>query len=251
MVIRRFRFGWRITLFCVVFTCLFIALGFWQLSREVEKRELIQIRAERHQQPPVAAAKLRILADVDGLPVRLQGSYLNGPALLLDNRVLQGQVGYELLEVFVDDQNLAFLVNRGFLAMGRTRADLPSLPDVPKETKEAYGRVYQPSSAPYVLESVEGLSDDFPVVVQQVDVGLLAQVLGRDIYPFVIRLDENDTAALPRYWPNTIMQPEQHRGYAIQWFAMALALVIAWLVFSFRTQGASDQDPPTGNFPSR
>jgi cytochrome oxidase assembly protein ShyY1 len=29
------------------------------------------------------------------------------------------------------------------------------------------------------------------------------------------------------------MSPEKHKGYAIQWFSMALAVLIAWLFFSF------------------
>jgi cytochrome oxidase assembly protein ShyY1 len=56
---------------------------------------------------------------------------------------------------------------------------------------------------------------------------------GERVYPLVIRLEIDQLGSLPRYWPSTVMSPEKHKGYAIQWFSMALAVLIAWLFFSF------------------
>ena len=54
--------------------------------------------------------------------------------------------------------------------------------------------------------------------------------------PRVLRLDP----ALPLGYardldllPNTL-PPEQHRGYAVQWFALALAVLVTALILTFR-----------------
>jgi len=85
-----------------------------------------------------------------------------------------------------------------------------------------------------LLNDQSPLSVEFPIIVQQIDVEKMNDAVGKRVYPFVIRLEADQFGALPRYWPSTVMSPEKHRGYAIQWFLMALAVLIAWWFFSFR-----------------
>ena len=229
---RQFSFNWKVSIFAFVCMVLFVNLGFWQLNREAEKRELIAELSARDSQRPMLANELPIHADLSGVPVRLAGEYGDVVALL-DNRVLKGIVGFEVHQIFYDDLGQVFLVNRGFVAMGRTRSDPVVIPEVRPGKISIDGKVYQSDGAPLQLKRERGQIKLFPAILQQVEMERLSDSLDMDIYPYVIRLAADQPGTLPRYWPNTVMSPQKHRGYAVQWFAMAFAVLIAWLFFSF------------------
>ena len=117
--------------------------------------------------------------------------------------------------------------------MGRTRSDPVVIPEVRPGKISIDGKVYQSDGAPLQLKREQGQIKLFPAILQQVEMERLSDSLDMDIYPYVIRLAADQPGTLPRYWPNTVMSPQKHRGYAVQWFAMAFAVLIAWLFFSF------------------
>jgi surfeit locus 1 family protein len=162
------------------------------------------------------------------------------PLLLLDNKVLKGKVGFEAHQLFRDNTGLFFLVNRGFVPMGRTREDPLNLVEVHATPVDIQGRIYQPDSQILLLTDQHQMLADFPAIVQRIDVEKMTVALGEPVYPLVIRLEADQFGALPRYWPSTVMSPEKHKGYAIQWFSMALAVLIAWLFFSFSKDSHHD-----------
>jgi surfeit locus 1 family protein len=229
---RTFRFNWKVTVFSTLCLSSFLYLGFWQLEREDEKRELLSQKANRLTLAPLDAAKLPEKGDLEGVPVRLVGEY-HEPVLLLDNKVLNGKVGFEAHQLFLDNTGLFFLVNRGFVPMGRTREDQLKFPKVHDKPADILGRVYQPSSQILLLADQNQTLAEFPIIVQDIDVKKMIAALGERVYPLVIRLEVEQLGSLPRYWPSAVMSPEKHKGYAIQWFSMALAVLIAWLFFSF------------------
>ena len=230
---REFRFNWRVTAFAAVFLVLFTNLGFWQLNREVEKRQYIAERQARLGEAPLSAVDLMsATSSLVGARVVLSGGYESGLTLLKDNVVLNGQVGIEVHQLFNEESGYNFLVNRGFVPMGRTRTDPVEIPSVENSDLHIVGSVYVSHGDTITLGESAALSG-FPVIVQKVEIGPLEQVAQKEIYPHVIRLAAGEAGALPRYWPDTVMPPEKHRGYAIQWFMMALAVGIAWLFFSF------------------
>jgi len=104
-----FRFNWRVTVFSVLCFTGFVYLGIWQLEREVEKRELVAQKAQRFSLPPLQAANLLEEGDLDGVPVRLVGEYLE-PVLLLDNKVLKGMLVLKHISCSVMIQAHSFLL---------------------------------------------------------------------------------------------------------------------------------------------
>ena len=229
-----FRLNWRVTLFACVCLPVFVYLGFWQLDREEEKRELLAQLALRAEQPGVPLSMLAIEDDLSGWPVILDGRFDEEVILLLDNRVLDGKVGFEAHQLFHDESGTKVLVNRGFVQMGRTRADKLDIPSVSFQRILLKGTVYKPSEQSYVLTNEEASFAGFPAIVQQIDIVQFGKAMGYSVYPYTVRLEQDQAGALPRYWPSSVMQPEQHMGYAVQWFAMAIAVFIAWLFFSVR-----------------
>lgn len=168
------------------------------------------------------------------MPVALSGRYLSGQVFLLDNRVLNGQVGFEVLVPFADGASgQVALINRGFIAMGRTRSELPDIPALVPGHGEASGTVYVAEAAAGAASMVaEGPGNT--MIVQLADPGLIANRFDAPVYEHVIRLAADDISGLPRHWPVTVMTPATHRGYAVQWFLMALAITVAWAIFTFR-----------------
>ena len=124
--------------------------------------------------------------------------------------------------------------------MGRTREDPLNLVEVHATPADIQGRIYQPESQILLLADQHQMLADFPAIVQRIDVEKMNAALGERVYPLVIRLEADQFGALPRYWPSTVMSPEKHKGYAIQWFSMALAVLIAWLFFSFSKDSHHD-----------
>lgn len=231
-------------MFSVVFAALFIYLGLWQVDRYHEKNRMLEAARERRNQPGVTLSELpEDPARLDGSPVALEGRYDAGQVFLLDNRVLQGRVGFEVLVPFViagSDTNV--LVNRGFVPMGRTRRQTPDILPLAEGHRQLRGHVYVREEN-VVMNQAANLVEEppWPIIVQVADPVLLQLELDRSLYPHVIRLAPDDPNALPRDWPVTTILPQRHWGYALQWFAMAIAVVIAWLAFSVK-RGNDDRD---------
>lgn len=229
------QLNWKITGFSVVFLTVFLHLGFWQLERAEQKTGILAMQEKRAQGPGRPLAELPANRQaVSGVPVVLFGHYLPGQVFLLDNRILDGQVGFEVLVPFADGASgQVALINRGFVAMGRTRRELPKIPALVPDHGEASGTVYVTQGVAGAANMIaEGPGDT--MIMQAADPGLIANRFDAPVYEHLIRLAADDVNALPRHWPVTVMTPATHRGYAVQWFLMALAVTIAWAVFTFR-----------------
>ena len=226
------------TAFSLFFFVLFINLGIWQIHRAAWKVQLLKQQAERRAEPPRALSAVPgDPAKANHVPVRLEGDYDALRVFLLDNRVLNGRVGFEVLMPFEDSSSGEMvLVNRGFVPMGRTRQDMPVIPPLAAGDHSAVGSVYV--SATDGKPPTGGTSSLRPgvTIVERASPGLVGRLMNKNFYPHVVRLLKSDPNALPRYWPVTMMMPSRHRAYAVQWFLMAVAVVGAWSAFSFKRE---------------
>ena len=225
------NFNWRLTAFSAFFLVVFVNLGFWQLDRASEKEVMMATREAARVAGPLMLSEAPLTS---GQPVTMRGEFDENSRFLLDNRVLDGAVGYEVLVPFQATSGQTLLVNRGFVAMGRTRQDPPVVPGVPVGEVALAGEFYQVDD-PGPVHAVE-LGDSRQWVVQSMAITALGSLADVSFEPAIVRLAEGQPGALPRYWPDTVMQPEKHRGYAIQWFAMATALAAIYLFFTFRNK---------------
>jgi cytochrome oxidase assembly protein ShyY1 len=213
---------------------LFVNLGLWQLERATEKEDLMAEQAIRRNLPPVVFNELpEDVHHLSGRVVRLKGEYVPGRIFLLDNRVLKGKVGFEVIVPYRESGGVLVLVNRGFVPMGRTREETPVIPSLITSTI-ADGSIYMTVRNSFMPEEETTEAADWPRIVQAGDPLVLQQFIGEDLYPHLIRLTESDPNALPRFWPTTVMLPVKHKGYALQWFTMALVIAMAFAFFTFR-----------------
>lgn len=222
----RWQPNWKLLLFAAIFLPLTLTAGFWQLDRADEKR---RIAAEYEVRQSTAALNLdQLLAKADPAwyQVTLEGEYASD-YFLLDNRVMNGQVGYEVLSPFLVEGGW-LLVNRGWVLGSPDRSQLPVVA-TPKGKRSLAGEIYTLSPKYRTLD--ETLASRWPKVIQTYNFALLnAEVAGELLLPVVVRLGADQPGALRVDWQVINMQPEKHTGYAVQWFGMALALVIMSLI---------------------
>ena len=229
-----FRPGIAPTLTVLAVLPLLVFLGFWQLGRAEQKRVLLDNYAERQVAAPVAVGQLLGLADPAFRRVQLRGHFDGQHSLLLDNRVRDGQVGVELLQPFQDQASGQWLLlNRGWLPWPSRRT--PPQFSTPGQILDIQAWVYESPGTPFQLHA-DPLDAPWPRLVTAVMPPKLWAELGREGFADEVRIAPGP-AAYQADWPliATGMGPEKHTAYAVQWFAMALALVGLYLYLGWHT----------------
>lgn len=72
------------------------------------------------------------------------------------------------------------------------------------------------------------------IIIERIDTKLVSQVLQKKVYPFIIRLDKQDAYGFVREWAIVSMPPQRHIAYALQWFAMALVILIIFVALNLK-----------------
>lgn len=211
---------------------LFTGLGFWQLDRADQKRAL-QAAFEADGEPsPVTAA----ISPQRFERLRATGHYLADRQFLIDNIVVDGRLGYYVITPMeLAEGGPLLLINRGWTP--KTGDELPAI-DVGDETRSITGRA---GSLPRVGvrpgQAVAG-SGGWPKLATFPTTGELAQVLGREVLPFVLLADPEAASGLLRRWQPQETGPARHLAYAFQWFALAIAVVVVTVVVRRRGRPA-------------
>nr|WP_159063696.1 SURF1 family protein [Thaumasiovibrio occultus] len=215
-------------LFTVGVLLLLVKLGLWQLSRAEEKTVLLADLTAR--QNTIFTALTALPDDARFYRVELRGTLdLNAP-LLLDNQLYQGRVGYQLHYPLTTEQGEIILVNFGWLAAPLARAQLPTLPLISAQ-QTIDGLLSQPSANLVLADTPNEFHR-----IQRIDIEKINQQLGITLVPYVVQLSASHPDALRVIWQPSVMGPEKHIGYAVQWFAMALAICGIVLVALWRRQ---------------
>lgn len=230
---------WRLLSF-MVFTVIVIAglvkLGLWQSERGAHKEALErQLLTHQHQSPlSLTDIKKMPYDKITGLPMSELVNLHPRVRLLLDNQRFNGVIGYQLL-VPATVASESFLINIGWLPADLSRDVLPEIPPLPKRINVT-GWV-KPASQLVVLDQAY-LMEQFGSVyrIQTEDLAAISDQLDIELLPWVLLLDEQQDWGLPRQWNWVTMSAEKHYGYAIQWFAMALALTVALVVVVMRSR---------------
>lgn len=243
MATRRFHLHPAGLLITLAALALCLHLGFWQLDRAQEKTALFASMESRATLAPVPLGELLAMADPAHFPVELQGHFDNDHPILLDNRLVDGVAGYHLLSPFQTRDGHWLLVNRGWLPRGRDRAQLPAIADI-SGLVTVSGHSYVYSDRTFTLAEDDLQDARWPLRLQKIEMQTIGQLLGVELAPFEIRVApaaqlEADQQ-LPRPWQApeaSVLGPERHRAYAVQWFSLAAAAVLIFIAASFRKTG--------------
>lgn len=232
MRLGRYRFSprWLPTVAYVLVLALLLSLARWQWHRSVEKQHLIDARAARQSAAPLDLGQTAPDAIMDRFrAAKVTGRFVPDQQWLLDNRIYRGQAGYHVFSLFRTGQGRELLVNRGWVSAGQDRSLLPVLP-LPQGELTLAGHLDRPESVGLRLKGQPYGSIAHLVVVQYLDLAELSRAQGMNLMPLTLVLDAEAPGSLQPDWsPMPSITPEKHRGYAVQWLAMALALTIIYL----------------------
>lgn len=221
------RWLWAIA--TLALCCLFISLGFWQLSRAKEKETLQQQFAARLQSPPISIEQLPTNTNLRYYPITAKGHYDNSHNILLDNKILNHQIGYEVLTPFIPNNHpRAILVNRGWIPAGSQRNKLPLITAATATTFMGY--IYEPSGKPFTLGKLTETEQQWPLRMQALNLNAISTHLALPVFPWVVLLSPNAPDGFTRDWKPINMPPSKHIGYAVQWFSFAIVLIIIFIV---------------------
>lgn len=217
--------NWKILLLVVFFFPITIKLAFWQLDRADEKQQLLDTFQQRVLAQPVTLSELSVNKELRYTNVDLTGKYDTDITLLLDNQVRHGRHGYDVISPFQTISGQWVLVNRGWIETGLDRNILPEI-DTMSGQVFIEGYLYRSLGKQIMLGEDLWSATSGLVVIQNSDPVHVSEKLATTFYPYQVRLVKQAPGALETGWPIVSQQPGKHIGYAVQWTAIALVLVI-------------------------
>jgi surfeit locus 1 family protein len=219
------------TLLAIAGVALTVALGNWQLRRGAEKTALHEQLEIRHKEPPVALTGGAIdPAALEWRQVSVRGNFEPRYAVYLDNRVYQGTAGYQVvMPLKIERSDTHVLVNRGWVAARGLRSELPKIA-TPGEVVEVRGMASLPSKrflelSPQVAEGN---------VWQNLVIERYRQAVPISVLPIVLLQENPLDDQLVRDWRLPDAGANQNYAYAVQWFFMAAAIAVIYVVMNVR-----------------
>lgn len=207
-------------------------LGFWQLDRAEQKQLRVKQIEDRQQQGYRSLDEISGKnEDIRDLPLRVTGRFEPRKVLLWDNRIYEGQVGYEVLGIFSTAYG-NLLVNLGWTPAPKYRDELPDV-ELPQGHINLQGVVVMPQANPMISES-ELQSTHWPLRIQQPSLVRLEEVVAMPLMPFILQLTDATVFGYKSNWRPVVMPAQKHYGYAVQWFGLALACLMVFILALYK-----------------
>lgn len=216
-------------LFGLLGTGVLVALGIWQLSRAEEKAALVAAMEARIFEAPRPLPDSPDPGDDRYMPVRLDGRFLPEHVFVMAAQRGQGP-GFHLVSGFETAEGRRVMVERGFLP----EAARARLPPETGEPVALLGNLHWPQDADRFTPDYDAGRN----LVFARDVRQMAELLGTEETLIVLR-DSTESVIPAQPVPvNEVSIPDNHLGYAVQWFLMALAWagMTLFLLWRIRTR---------------
>lgn len=228
----KIQYNWKSILCVLLLLGLLIKLGFWQLDRAKQKRQIEGIQQSKRLANPVPLESL--ISDnystLKDTKVMLEGSYDNEKSILISNQLFQNQPGYEVITAFtLQSNNEVVLVSRGWIAADLNNKQLPGIESI-IEPQKLTGEIHIPPKNAFFLPQQLVTPINWPLRIHHFDSDEISQLFNKPVFPFVVRLDQSSTGVLQRHWRVKRLSAQNSVSYAIQWFGMALILVVITIV---------------------
>lgn len=228
---RRFRPALLPGVAALAAIALTVSLGNWQSRRAEEKLAFGRELDDAAQRAVLALPPQPVAAhDYEFHGISARGEYSARHTILLDNKVMRGNAGYQVLTPLrIAGGDTYVLVNRGWVAAGPRRDVLPQV-RTPAGTETVKGIAIVPSS--HILELGEKTEEG--IVWQNLVLARYAKWSGLKLQPVVLQQTSDTADGLVRIWDRPDTGVDKHRGYAFQWYALAATILISYVAFSFK-----------------
>lgn len=223
---------WGRTAAAVLGVAATFALGLWQLDRAHQKEALAADIVARQAQPAVPQDAL-LAPDALLLVhrrVQLRGSWVADRTVFLDNRQMQGGVGfYVVTPLRMAGTDRVVLVQRGWAPRNfLAREQLPPV-QTPAGEVRLEGRIAPPPSRLYQ----PGAAGTGPIR-QNLDLPAFAAETGLALLQITVQQTGDASQGLRREWPEASGRgPETNYGYAFQWWALCGLIAALYVWFQF------------------
>lgn len=219
----------KILIFAIIFVPITISLGFWQLDRAQEKKEIIANYDKLLTSEPISLNTKSIYKNWQ--PATTMGRFKD-IVIFEDNAILSGRAGFKIYHLFENGDGSYVFVHRGFIERNMIKNNLPLI-DTPKGKQSLKGSVLikqdnsfvqdiEESDARIIQEfNIERLINKFPILKD------------RYLHPFLFNLDIRDKNKFLAIEKPVNMAASKHIGYAIQWFGLCIALIIL-TIYAYR-----------------
>lgn len=228
------------TLGTVLLGGMFLGAGFWQLSRAEDKRLLLAgFDAGARAQAVAPPGPMESTETFRYRPIRAEGRFDPEHQILLDARTRDGKAGYEVLTPLVRSGQ-AILVNRGWVPANPDRRQLPEIA-VGRQLRQVSGLLDQLPRAALAMEP--GAATGWPRIMLFPAAADISAALNYPVADYQLLLDPAEPDGYRRDWRPALMSPAQHLGYAVQWFALAAALVVLYAVLNWQRTVPAPKGP--------
>lgn len=215
--------------------------GIWQLNRAEQKIRLGESLSAKLQMPVLNVnADNLTLEQASERRILARGRFVQDEVVWLDNRPrpipeggsgASGQSGfYVMMPLKLEGQEAVLWVNRGWAPRNnQNRIELPPVKTA-DEIVTIEGVAFPHPGRVYELGQ-KGDPKARPRIEQNFDLALEAQSHVWKQLPFIVRESGSSKEdGLVRNWPSPTNGVDRHYAYAFQWFALALAGFLFWLI---------------------
>ena len=217
---------------------LFAALGTWQATRAVEK----EATENQHMNAGTLSLSEAITKNSRFSRIEASGHYDASRHILLDNQVWRGRAGVYVFTPFHTNAGPTILVNRGWLPLPPDRATMPEIL-TPQQEIVLKGMLNIVPVPGRVLGAADQLQQDvWPQLVTYLNLADISDSLETPLQTWIIQLSKSEQTGFDgRDWKPVFLSSSRHKGYAFQWFALALTGFVMWVFISFRKPSGNRQ----------
>lgn len=224
----------------IIAVAIMAGLGVWQVQRLAWKADLIETRQAQLAADPVP---LPVFAD-DATPEALQawafrrvemtGRFLHDKELYQAAKSLNGNSGYHILTPFERTDlpggtEQTVLVSRGWVPLDNKAPETRAAGQIAGITRVT-GIARVPATAWIVPDNRP--SENFWFTI---DLTLMGDFVDHKLAPVYVEADDTPVPGdLPRGGQTRSEMPNDHLQYAITWFALALSLIVIYVVYRRR-----------------
>ena len=219
-------------------TCIFLilfpmmtGLGYWQYQRSVEKQQMLSDIDALANLAPIFVQKRTQLENAKLYQsVYLEAKLLVDKLIYVENRPQNGQGAADVYLPAVFDDQVIILINLGWVFLP-DRNKLPEI-KIPQDIRLDVILDDFPQAGWKLGELV--IPDKWPALLARVEQDKLKQWFGMRVFGKIGRLKIPIDKKLHTDWNPSVMPPSKHQGYAFQWFAMAIALMVLYFTINMK-----------------
>jgi surfeit locus 1 family protein len=236
----RFKFRLIPALAVLALLALFVHLGLWQAGKAERGAAQKALYETRGKQPPLRmGANLVAAEDMVYAQVAVRGEYEAAHQFYIDNQLENGRPGVHVITPLrIAGGDTRVLVNRGWAAWADRR--MPPHAKIPGGMVEISGIAVMPIKQKYLL--MPDRRENWRELWSSLDMQRYIEETHYQVQPVILHLTSPARdEGLVRKWPQPEDKILMHKGYAMQWFGMAVALLGFYFISGFRKRRDHDE----------